>query len=262
MMKNFKKIALSVLGVAVLTVGFIGCDSDDNTSKNQDSEKANNQENSIRTLSVYSISDLDLDKEVKLSKSTNLVSELLYQFGATRIEVYDIPDGTSQYQVNTQREFNINGTNFNLADYTFSLKGKILTSSNIKNNKKVQLSLIKGEPVEVEEGEIVRISKESIKKSELVVGLIIMKEMVLDSNVKATVTTYNEQSSGCSFWDRYWVNAVGITRTESIQTFEDGIGDYTNPGGSAHGCREYGEPSTSCVWDNHLCITTQTFCCD
>ena len=46
MMKNFKKIALSVLGVAVLTVGFIGCSGDEGTF---DKEDSTNTANSIRS---------------------------------------------------------------------------------------------------------------------------------------------------------------------------------------------------------------------
>jgi|SRR5690554_5165522 len=262
MMKNLKKIALSVLGVAVLTVGLVGCNSDDNTANNQDSEEAKQKENNIKSLSVYSLSDLDLDKEVRLNKSTNLISELLYKFGATEVEVYNMPEEVSEYKVKTQREFNINGINLNFSNYTFSLKDNIITSSNIINNKKVHLSLVKGEPVEVKEGKVIRINEESIKKSELVVGLVIMKEIVLDLNVKSTVATHNAQSTSCSFWDRYYVNAVGVTRSESVLTLENGLDDYTAPGGGAHGCSEYGEPSTSCIWDEHWCITTQVFCCN
>ena len=253
-----KRIFLCILGMAVLAIGLGACSSDDTTVEDEKIAEQNSNE----VFSVSSMRELSLSKEVRLSKSTDLISELLYKFGAIGIEVYDMPDGTIKYEVKTQKEFNLNGKNLNLADYVFSINNNILISSDNESGEKVELSLIEGEPVEIKEGEIVRINQESIKNSKLVVGLVLMKEVVLDSKVKSTVTVHNEESTGCSFWNRYWVNAVGVTRSESIQTFNDGIHNYTNPGGAAHGCREYGETSTSCIWDNHLCITTQTYCCD
>lgn len=50
MLRNFKKIALSVLGVAVLTVGFVGCSSDDSTTNEKNEE--NVEVNGVKSNSV------------------------------------------------------------------------------------------------------------------------------------------------------------------------------------------------------------------
>ncbi|HLW63042.1 MAG TPA: hypothetical protein VKY33_06530 [Flavobacterium sp.] len=60
MMKNLKKIALSVLGVAVLTVGLVGCSGDEGTS-----ESSSMNEDSITTTNSIKSGNQSFDSVIK-----------------------------------------------------------------------------------------------------------------------------------------------------------------------------------------------------
>src|SRR5690606_16044492 len=74
MLKNFKKIALSVLGVAVLTVGFVGCSSDDSGS-------LNSEEDGVKLTTMSSNSQDDETKTMELS-TVEFNSKYRYFFDA------------------------------------------------------------------------------------------------------------------------------------------------------------------------------------
>jgi hypothetical protein len=63
----------------------------------------------------------------------------------------------------------------------------------------------------------------------------------------------------CGFWDKYEVVSLGFTGYESQ------MNNYNATHGSGAlgaGCRSMGPTTTSCMYDNHVCATTKSFCCD
>src|SRR5690606_15292545 len=102
MMKNFKKIALSVLGAAFIATGFIACSSDDSNTVNEENteETVANESNTLKSLSVSDETYLTNDDNTYINDDglyhRYVKDECDYTFKVSELD-YNIEERDSNY---------------------------------------------------------------------------------------------------------------------------------------------------------------------
>ena len=61
----------------------------------------------------------------------------------------------------------------------------------------------------------------------------------------------------CSYWDTY----TAVTGGRSKSVAEANLASLVAGADSLSDCTKLGGVDTSCIWGNHLCISSQSFCC-
>lgn len=87
----------------------------------------------------------------------------------------------------------------------------------------------------------------------------ITTEIEYKVNAQAAVNDFNLKSAACSFWNTYYVYTTGGSRSVSEYNIDYEVAAYSDELG---GCHEIGDVSTSCLWEDHGCVSTQAFCCN
>lgn len=68
-------------------------------------------------------------------------------------------------------------------------------------------------------------------------------------------------AKSCSIWDTYHTISTGASRSVAASNGEMRANmDATLIAATGSSCTEQGH-DTSCLWENHLCISTTTYCC-
>ena len=206
----------------------------------------------------------ELNRNVTLKETTSNVSNLMLNMGVTAIKVSGTSNSTL-FEFNTAKEFRMNGKSIDLSNYAVILEnGKI----SLKSNSNLSLTLLNDQPYIISSEYSGFIKSEDIfDKTDFNILLLFMKELVTDNSnkvdAKAIISTdLSQKTSGCSFWDTYYVYATGGSRSVSEANLEDEEQEYISDGGDLEGCTPVGESDSSCVWDNHGCIATQAYCCE
>lgn len=81
--------------------------------------------------------------------------------------------------------------------------------------------------------------------------------MTLDNSTKSMVNL-EKNVAKCSFWDTYYSVSGGATRSASEESLTQSIEEDA---AESQGCTKIGGADTSCLTDNHGCVSTQTYCC-
>ncbi|MFW5759660.1 MAG: hypothetical protein ACOCXH_01645 [Cyclobacteriaceae bacterium] len=101
------------------------------------------------------------------------------------------------------------------------------------------------------------------KHTELIVLLLYITEITLNPNLRQDFNSrLATKSAGCSFWDTYHVIAFGFSESEAEYNLASEIDKYEAPGGAMEFCRKIGTMNSSCGIGEHLCVASQTYCCD
>lgn len=244
MIKKFK--ANKILFVTTL-IGIIlfSCSTDESVNESKSNFK--------------SIRDMILVKE-----STNLLTSQFANIGVSKINV--IKDDSFFSRIGEQdievtfeevKPFYIDDELVNISDYTF-----VVSDDNFILDENVSYFL------SVENGKLflntptnkldLTIDYEYNLNKESSILLLAFNELTSIES-RLPVESIESYPAPCGFFDRYEVISLGFT------SYESQMNSYNathGPGALGAGCRSMGPPSTSCMFDSHICATTRSFCCD
>lgn len=132
----------------------------------------------------------------------------------------------------------------------------------LNSNSSLKLTLLDNQPYIIKPGYsgIMKNTSDDFKNVDLNVLLLFMKEMIITNDMKINaISLLNgelSQRGGCSYWNTYYVVASGGSRSVAETNLKDKDDD------DVVGCREIGGSDSSCIWENHICVATQAYCCD
>lgn len=197
--------------------------------------------------------------KITLTESTNYVSSLFINMGVTKIVVGNSKDELT-FKCLSEKSFFLNSDEINLSDYEVTLNDNILS---LKSCDSYKISMLNNEPyliTPIYEGYLSNVG-EFIKNKEIVVLFIYLKEITTETNLKINSLSVLSEDKSCSFLNTYYVFATGVSSSVASDNLAGEVGNYTGAGGRLRGCTPIGGVDTSCIWDNHACISTQAFCC-
>jgi hypothetical protein len=205
------------------------------------------------------IDKYELDKLVSLKKSTDNVSDIFLNMGVTEINVSH-ESNSVVYNAKTEKDFNLNGENIDLSNYTVILKeGKI----SLISNPSFELTIYQNQPYIVSPSYTGFTVEDYFMDKDFNLLLLFMKEITTEIDCKisaqAAVNDFNLKSASCSFWNTYYVYTTGGSRSVAESRMPNEINEYSS---SLGGCSAIGGIDSSCLWENHGCIATQAFCCN
>src|SRR5690606_26431385 len=134
-----------------------------------------------------------LREEITVYESTDLISELFYKLGGEGISVIENSDGLVEFQVQTERDFYLNDEVLNFSNYEFVLDNEFLTVID-EEGLQVELYLLQGEPYIRDVNYEGLLESTDINENKIVVGLILMKEIILEDSAKSTAVVFSSQS--------------------------------------------------------------------
>lgn len=241
-MNKIFKLSLSV----ILAVICFGCSQ----------EKINSDELNQKTY--------ELESRIALNNTTSNVSELFLNMGVTAITVSENPN-YKLYEFRTEKLFALNGNWIDLNEYPILLKDGMISFA---NKSTLNLTIYNNQPYIVSENYtgVLNSNNSTLQSVELNILQLFMNEMITENNAKFDANFVYEQnslrSSGCGFWDTYYVYGTGGSSSVAQANLQDSIAEDTGIGGDVQGCRAFGGNDTSCLWGNHACVSTQAYCCD
>jgi hypothetical protein len=205
--------------------------------------------------------DTNLDKLVNLKESTNLVTPFLYNIGAKGLNVSES---------NNQTSFEINfDNNVSFKKDSHPLNGKIVILKNgylsLKGNTKSKI-FVSNEGLHIISDEyngLVNNVGDNSLSSQLSedLGILIVFYKEITSNVENKIDTKNVgkllRVAGCSMSDYHIIYSVNFTKAAA----EAGLANLAMAVDGVI-CRQLTGIETSCVGDNHGCVSTTTWCCD
>lgn len=208
-----------------------------------------------------SIRDMILVKE-----STNLLTSQFANIGVSKININKedsffsrIGDEDIEVTFDEVKPFYIDEELVNISNYTFVVSGENFI---LEENNSYYLSIENG---------LFYLNTPTQK-----LNLTIDYNYSFDKESSLLLLAFNELTSTesklpggggsgggypapCGFWDKYEVVSLGFT------SYESQMNSYNathGPGALGAGCRSMGPPTTSCMFDNHICATTRSFCCE
>lgn len=166
------------------------------------------------------------------------------------------------FKIETERGFYLKGEYLKLSDYNYTINNGFIEVEEINN-----LALgTRGSDLLVKKyGEIELLSKKSDLKNtkEFLILIVGLNEII--SNDKSIVEQITESSKNkmiCSFSDTYVTVETGTSRSVAEENgkmrakLDNTLIEYA---GSS--CVQIGSTDISCVWGDHLCVATNTYCC-
>ena len=214
------------------------------------------EEYNISNSENIDLSLLDLSKKVKVKSSTDLLSEVSFGLGLNKINVLQNKNSTNEmvYDLEATNSFNLNGVSVNLNGSSFKLENGFLVSL---DNLQKGISTINNKLILKNGNSITELdSSVDMNDNDLVILYFVMNELITEENK----TPYFDAKS-CSIWDTYHTVSTGASRSVAASNGEmRAVMDATLIAASGSSCTEQGH-DTSCLWENHLCVSTTTYCC-
>lgn len=190
--------------------------------------------------------------------------QIFLNMGVTGISVTKTLKSTL-YEFQTEKIFIMNGKSIDLSNYSVILEEGMISLS---SNPSLKLTLLDDQLYIVKPNHSGLIeSQDYFKSTGFNILMFFMKEMITSDKLKINAMDLlddklSQKSSGCSFWETYYVYSTGGSRSVSESNLDSQTELEESAGEDVEGCRKIGEPDSSCVWENHGCVTTQAYCCD
>ncbi len=199
----------------------------------------------------------ELSDKVAVLHSTNFITPEFLNMGVTELTVSK-NDNLINYKAVSQKDFRLNYNNVRMSDFEVVLEGEFLS---LRNFPEYKISLSSNEPyfiTPIFEGPIEKLEMQ-IKDEKISILLLFLREITIDNSVKINSISTLKQSKGCGFWNTYYVYATGSSRSVAEADLTSEISDYSN---DLEGRTKYGGTDTSCLWENHACVSSQAYCCN
>jgi len=227
-------------------------------STDNDIEKENNINNSL----TFKTTNYQLKEKITIEKTTSKVSQLFLNMGVVEVKVSE-RENLTEYGFTTKKMFGINGEGTDFKDYKITLYDGMIS---ISSNSNIKLTILENKPY------IITPSYEGFLNSGKYIDdknfnllYLFMTELITPESSKTDASNINSvYSRGCSFGNTKYVYSTGFSRSVALENLPDEIAHYTNGFNSLDlsGCSMFGGVDTSCVWGNHMCVSTQAFCCN
>ena len=242
---KFKINFITIISVLVLSIS--GCENETDFVNENKSLNTNTQ-------GIY------------LKESTQYTSPLLYRLGVKSIDVTVLDSDKFEYNFQTFKEFIIDGNFTNLSNFKVEYNKGVL-SLNQNNTPTV---LLRDNSVFIKtnnyEGDLKSYNRKWSK--ELKILLLSLNEItqLKKHKINATEAFNNElilnisKSEPCGFWDTYLAVGVGPSESVANENLGEDIRDNREFIGE-NNCEAFGDVDTSCLGDEHLCVSTLAFCC-
>jgi len=226
--------------------------------------RTSKESNTNKEVLEKSINQSELKSKITVSTSTDLITDVFYKMGVSGIEVKGSNDQL-MYSFNTLKTFGISGKDIDLAEYPITFDG---TELFFNNKTDIKVSLQDGKPyIRTSDYQgIYKDLKDDQVSLEIEVLILFMNEITTSNEIKKTfddtaaeydqLYTAISGGGGCSFWNTYYVFSAGASSAVAQNGLPSEIAHY-----GMSNCSSIGGVDTSCVFDNHLCVSTQAFCC-
>jgi hypothetical protein len=240
------KYLLKITTILFLALTFFACSNDENLE--------NFSENKLTSL------DKEIFKQsITVKNNTTYLSSFLFKLGINQI-IVSKTDKIYNYKLNSNNGwFNLNGERVYLEHLSFEWNdnGLVLNNENYSLfSKEEKLFVVNRLKQTIEE-----FGTEHSKNTGLVLTALVLKEITLKNDVKADAGL-NSYRSSCSIWNTYVITNSGFTRSvaQAAGDLEASLaGSLCGMQGSS--CSQMGSVDTSCLWENHLCMSSSTWCC-
>jgi hypothetical protein len=214
------------------------------------------EEDNFTNSQNIDLSLLDLSKKVNVKSSTDLLSQVSFGLGINKINVIGSKRSEQErvYTFEATNSFNLNGINVNLDGSSFKLEKGFLV--NLKNLNK-GISTIDNNLILKNKNMITELNDNSdVLDNDMVILYFVMNELITDEN-----KTQYFVPKFCSSKNTYHTVSTGASRSVASNNGERRANmDATLISASGSSCTEQGH-DTSCLWENHLCVSTTTYCC-
>lgn len=211
----------------------------------------------------------NLQSKIVLKQSTDLISDLFFKLGVSKIDIKNMGNYTS-YTFQTEKSSYLGDDEINFSDYEFIIDGEFAYEKNSPDNK---ITLVDNELYVVSsiyQGKFSEMGTKTksnlgILKNELSKTIVLVNELTT-TQPRNTYSTH--ASSGgigggsaypCSGANTTYVTGMGFTNAAAIAEMENAICTQMNAG-KLNGCRSLGSAEQT----NYGIITTstKTYCCD
>ncbi|NGP87513.1 hypothetical protein [Fodinibius halophilus] len=205
----------------------------------------------------------DLKENLTIENNQDLFSQEFVSLGVVKAEV---KKRKSRTDINFLQHNVISGDKHNSREQSFSfyIKDEVL---HLDGKPSLGVSLVNNSPYIITEnyqGPLEDFSKNNLNK-DLTLLLFALDEITSNSQNKIKANMFHRSTlSGCSFWNTYYLNSVGFTRSVAVSTIKSEgasrkVKDHEEATGET--CSKIGGVDTSCVGENHGCLSTQAYCC-
>jgi hypothetical protein len=242
---NFK---YSIIIVLFITIGlfFYSCTTDENVNE----VSTNTRFKSLRDM-------------ILVKSSTSLLTKQFAGIGVSKINVKKEEGFLSRFgEQDTEvtfeelKPFYIENELINISDYTFVISGNKFV---LGNDYTYFLSVEDGQLYLNTPNEKLNIAVDYDYVFEKESSLLILALNELTSTESKAHFDGGVFPASCGFFDSYEVVSLGFT---SYSSQMNSYNATHGAGALGAGCRSMGPASTSCLFDNHVCATTRSFCCD
>ena len=246
-----KKIIFGFIASLAL-FNIVSCTTDNNIEK----------KNTINNSLAFNKTNYQLKDKITISQTTSKISQLFLNMGVVEVKVSKM-ENFIEYGFTTKKMFGINGEGTDFKDYKITLNDGMIS---ISSNTNIKLTIFENKPYIITptyEGFLN--SGEYINDKNFNLLYIFMNELITPESSKIDAGIIdNVYSRGCAFGNTKYVFSTGFSRSVSEANLPDEIAHYTSGFNSldVSGCTKFGGVDTSCVWGNHLCMSTQAFCCN
>jgi hypothetical protein len=193
-----------------------------------------------------------LEAKLKVRKDTKKLSNLFQKLGVVELKMVK-ENGTIAYLPQTKKSFGFNGEQIDFSRYTLIFNGNKLS---LKRFPEYSVTIIKDKLIfSTPENNYMTIEEVNFQDDNIFALTAFIQELTLEEGKKSEVDLSRNQAK-CSFWDTYYVVSGGATRSASENNLTQSIATE-----DTSGCTAIGGTDTSCVTDNHGCMSTQTYCC-
>lgn len=233
------------------------CSQDDNNNI----EKSINDNFKTNSLS-FKAPNYQLEEKITIAKTTSKISQLFLNMGVVEVIVSD-RGNLIEYSFTTKKTFGINGEGTDFKNYKIILIDGMIT---ISSNSNVKLTIFENQPYIITptyKGFLK--SGEYIDNKDFNLLYLFMNELITpETNKTDAGSSIGNAGGGCSFGNTHYVYATGGSASVAEANLPGEIAHYTNGFNTLDlsKCNKFGGVDTSCVWGNHLCLSTQAFCCN
>lgn len=220
---------------------------------------SNSDDKQKQTLGDHLKSELDYNEiHPTVVEPTNLITNDFLNLGVTDIHVSN-NDNILTYHFETVKTFFLAGEEINLNSTLISYSaGKFYyeddpngLSVSFSNN--VPIVSFNNVPYEGDQEHL-------YETKDVPILYFVVKELTTPSNLKkASVILIQEaEMMACGFMNMYYVYGVGGNSSASKLDLYRESYRYAE---RMKGCKLVGVPATSCLWGEHICVTSQAYCC-
>lgn len=246
-----KKIIFGFLATSAILYLF-SCSTDNNIEK----------ENDINNSLFNKATNFELKENITIEKTTSKISQLFLNMGVVEINVVE-NGNLIEYDFTTKKMFGINGEGTDFKNYKITLSDGLIS---INSNSSIKLTIFENQPYIITpnyEGFLK--TGEYLDNKDFILLYLFMNELITPETSKMDASNVvNGGGAGCTFGSTKYVYSTGFSRSVAEANLPGEIAHYTSGFNTLDlsGCRMFGGVDTSCVWGNHMCISTQAFCCN